>query len=395
MYNLNNIYMNIKLSIIILGDSWSARTPAPFLKNVHLEYTPDQVETILMEALEKHKDKIIQEPPVTPIGGDVFLYKAITKNEKEKADFRYDQYRWISKGSNNHNNRRKKTNVIKRYYYIKDPNGKGKDSLTGFKRHVFTLKEHKHEETQDLFLIHYLGDSGLAKNIPHGNSKSNTRVFIPSKRSVQTNILGQAGSQKTPQQLYKHLHENSEDCPAKLIPVSCPRDTKQVENVLARSRAENKLCHYELFSLYEAALHTNAIKRITLWPNLLVYVGHDSSIQLAKELLGINRKDKSLRQLLSYDTTFNLGDFYVSPLVMRNVLMEGDPIFSVMFLLHERKYEKDHEEFLNEALQLISRRELPKYPHRYRQGKRHHRSNKGQVQRSYKYPMSKPHPKGY
>lgn len=169
-----------------------------------------------MEALEKHKDKIIQEPPVTPIGGDVFLYKAVTKNEKEKADFRYDQYRWISKGSNNHNNRRKKTNVIKRYYYIKDPNGKGKDSLTGFKRHVFTLKEHKHEETQDLFLIHYLGDSRLAKNIPHGNSKSNTRVFIPSKRSVQTNILGQAGSQKTPQQLYKHLHENSEDCPAKL-----------------------------------------------------------------------------------------------------------------------------------------------------------------------------------
>ena len=51
-------------------------------------------------------------------------------------------------------------------------------------------------------------------------------------------------------------------------------------------------------------------------------------------------------QLFSYDTTFELGDIYVSALLMRHVLFNGAPVIPVAFLLHERKLESSHDEFM-------------------------------------------------
>ena len=51
-------------------------------------------------------------------------------------------------------------------------------------------------------------------------------------------------------------------------------------------------------------------------------------------------------QLFSYDATFELGDIYVSAFLMRHVLFHGAPAIPVSFLLHERKLESSHEEFM-------------------------------------------------
>ena len=51
-------------------------------------------------------------------------------------------------------------------------------------------------------------------------------------------------------------------------------------------------------------------------------------------------------QLLSYDTTFQLGDFYVSPLLFRNVLFSKSPVMPAAFLVHERKLKHCHEEMM-------------------------------------------------
>jgi len=50
-------------------------------------------------------------------------------------------------------------------------------------------------------------------------------------------------------------------------------------------------------------------------------------------------------QLLSYDTTFNLGDFYVSVLSFRHVLFKENPVIPAAFALHERKFQTVHEHF--------------------------------------------------
>ena len=58
-------------------------------------------------------------------------------------------------------------------------------------------------------------------------------------------------------------------------------------------------------------------------------------------------------QLLSYDTTFLLGDFYVSPLVFRHTIFRENPCIPVMFLLHERKFKETHQEMFRECLKYI------------------------------------------
>ena len=64
--------------------------------------------------------------------------------------------------------------------------------------------------------------------------------------------------------------------------------------------------------------------KITTFPDLVCVCG-------LKELL--NEAD---RVILSYDTTFQLGDFYVSLLIFRHIIFKERPCIPAMFLLHER-----------------------------------------------------------
>ena len=47
----------------------------------------------------------------------------------------------------------------------------------------------------------------------------------------------------------------------------------------------------------------------------------------------------------SYDTTFNIGDFLVSPLLCRHPYLENDIAFPVAFLFHDSKEEIVHDIF--------------------------------------------------
>ena len=58
-------------------------------------------------------------------------------------------------------------------------------------------------------------------------------------------------------------------------------------------------------------------------------------------------------QLLSYDTTFQLRDFYLSTLTFRHTLFKEDLVISVAFLLHKRKQASCHQEFFDVCCKLI------------------------------------------
>ena len=49
-----------------------------------------------------------------------------------------------------------------------------------------------------------------------------------------------------------------------------------------------------------------------------------------------NRSAATVGQLHTYDTTFECGDIYVSPLVMRNTYLEDDPVSAPLFMLHDK-----------------------------------------------------------
>ena len=50
-------------------------------------------------------------------------------------------------------------------------------------------------------------------------------------------------------------------------------------------------------------------------------------------------------QLLSYDTTFKLGDFYLSTLAFCHILLTQSPVIPLCFLIHDRKFQSSHDVF--------------------------------------------------
>ena len=126
------------------------------------------------------------------------------------------------------------------------------------------------------------------------------------------------------------------------MPVDQPRDRKQCENVkYTVFQKLTKLTNDEFFSSVELAIQTdNFVWQFTVYPDLVVHLASDNVLTLTKDLIKQSRTNSSLKQLVSYDTTFLLSDFYASILVARNTCLVNNPIFPVAFLIHTKRYYK-------------------------------------------------------
>ena len=51
--------------------------------------------------------------------------------------------------------------------------------------------------------------------------------------------------------------------------------------------------------------------------------------------------------MMSYDTAFNLGDFYFSTLMFRNVTCDHEPVLMEAVVVHECRTEEHHQMFFN------------------------------------------------
>jgi hypothetical protein len=80
---------------------------------------------------------------------------------------------------------------------------------------------------------------------------------------------------------------------------------------------------------------------------LFLFLG---TIQEFVQLLG--REDLPY-QCLSYDTTFDMGDFYLSVLTFRQTEFEETPVVPLLFMIHERRLESVHDFFFKRLVVLI------------------------------------------
>ena len=74
------------------------------------------------------------------------------------------------------------------------------------------------------------------------------------------------------------------------------------------------------------------------------------TIQEFVQLLG--REDLPY-QCLSYDTTFDMGDFYLSVLTFRQTEFKETPVVPLLFMIHERRLESVHDFFFKRLVVLI------------------------------------------
>lgn len=71
--------------------------------------------------------------------------------------------------------------------------------------------------------------------------------------------------------------------------------------------------------------------------NMSTIVGLPDMVADFKEL------SRGIVPVLYYDTTFNMGDFYVSSLLYRSSVFEGAPVMPLLLLVHERRMTESHE----------------------------------------------------
>ena len=123
-----------------------------------------------------------------------------------------------------------------------------------------------------------------------------------------------------------------------------PRNPKQISNLQAKERQKSRLSHDALFNLHEITFDLDGyVSKIVTYPDLLVICGLNSILSELDRIISAGTQSPIL---LSYDTTFKLGDFYVSPLLFRHVLCEQSPTIPAAFVVHERKFQSVHEEFM-------------------------------------------------
>ena len=151
--------------------------------------------------------------------------------------------------------------------------------------------------------------------------------------------------------MYKQLI--SKPCQsADLQPVLVPQNVKQVRNAQASQRQAFRLSHDALYNLHEMAYdRCGFVRKIVTYPDLVVMCALQN---LTEELNRLVLAELDLPILLSYDTTFSLGDIYVSSLLFCHVLFDSSPVVPAAFLLHERKFECTREDFMT-----LVKKELP------------------------------------
>ena len=199
-------------------------------------------------------------------------------------------------------------------------------------------------------MITYTGDEQAAAQFPHGNSK-NPRA-APYQRT-QAHVLHAMKSSTTSsaKNVYRSLvtpsdaadPTTSSHLPHPPVSTAVPRNSEQARNALKAQRNKSRPSRDALFNLHELAYDTTFVHHITTFPDLEVILYDRQMMHTFQSLLTTSSTDSVPTQVVSYDTTFNIGDFYLSVLLFRHTDFESAPVLPLAYMIHERKLQHTHE----------------------------------------------------
>ena len=103
---------------------------------------------------------------------------------------------------------------------------------------------------------------------------------------------------------------------------------------MKKINCQQRITWDEIYNVHKMALD---MENFT-FPDMVIICSLQQVLEKMEFVLG----DSGIDQLLSYDTTFTKGEFYVSILIFRHTFFLQNPCIPVLFLIHERKYEECH-----------------------------------------------------
>ena len=202
---------------------------------------------------------------------------------------------------------------------------------------MYTCKD---PELEGTVIIHYMGDATLSIPTAHGNSKVQTKIFVRTKPCTVNDIEERviSNTEKSSHKHYKELmSENKEGSEF----VSKPRNTRQVHYQKEKIKNTTRPSKCALINLHMLAYEdVGFVHCIRTLPDLVVVCGLE---EILAELTFVLENIPKKEQLLSYDSTFSMGDFYVSVLLFKHCCFVQKPIIPALFLMHERKLQEHHQ----------------------------------------------------
>ena len=232
------------------------------------------------------------------------------------SDWKADgcQWLWISSNAmpDNRNDKNKWANAQykKIQYNVVNHDGCADG---GFKRIVY--QSFKRDKTY--FIVHYKGDESKAGHLPHANSVDAAVPYQRCMPSVLKDIKSRA-SQK-PGTIYKSM--SSAACDPDYEGIATPRNYKQVRNTVFNERDRRRVNKDEIIAITLLCEQIDFVQLLQWEPTLVVIMGRKQTCAFVDHLIA---RDEILQ--LGYDTTFNLCDAYVTPLLLRIPLFDGEPV---------------------------------------------------------------------
>ena len=272
----------------------------------------------------------VSEFPWKPEGGTVVLFKAKTLAENEDWRSNGHRFKQINGG------RYAKDGLIRRregFLQIED----NAPADPRFKMISWTNRD------KPLYtLVQFVGDSSLSVDRPHGRSKKNI-VYHRSAPSLLRKL--EIGSEKPFKEYQKHVFDAPPDVGTHALRV--PRDITQVRNAQQRFKRMNK--GTDSFSnLNRISLESEDVRFLMTVPDLVMVNCTKEMLNQAREILALDYDKAQFKQLVGYDTQFELGDYYVSWISMRDIRFRNkkslkSPVIPVIQVIHERKYRLHHD----------------------------------------------------
>lgn len=244
---------------------------------------------------KQYKDLWTLTPlPNLPQPGEIYLY--VAESESKTVDWKYDKIQW------RYNSHRKvpAKNPILNCHYFTVYHG------SGFSKRAYCLITDDEGFYSNATVIHYIGSLQNVEYQKHGNRKHGEHIFhITTARSTREALKKELMS--TPLETYKKYVEKIGEDP-RIDPVLKPRNLKQVENLVNSEKEKKLLDKDDLVGLYYLTeVIPNFIQAYALYPHFYAVIGSNEGIEI---FIQMNDQLKNASTLY-YDTTFNLGDFYV------------------------------------------------------------------------------------
>ena len=179
-------------------------------------------------------------------------------------------------------------------------------------------------------MVHYWGDDAVGKQA-RTSAGVQTKLKFRTMPSVLRSVEREVDS-KPAHQVYKtKIVEKTDGNEA----VSKPQNLKQVQNLRKRVKNEKRLTKDSIINIHGIALDDPTyIHLIQTWPDLLIVFGTQPIINYANEIMTLRDPDF----YFSYNTTFTLGHFFLSVLLIRNIIFRTKPFFTKKVTFYSNVY---------------------------------------------------------